>query len=398
MMTSMTDLSRNSHLLPLLPSDPNHLFRNKYTRGWRNTSILEDSLNKKMIPRYLWIGMRIKPNSTSYLSAHLNNLANRAMNQGWQINVLGNMEQLHFMESYWPGTSVLWAYKSINPELGNAACDIWRYAVLYAMGGFYLDDDSYIANSLENVISPNDSIIMTVEKNRFGDNCFVDNFHLSHHAMKTKYSNFTDWHNLFGNRALVSWGIFAAPQQIAMLRMLENVVESIRAEYLRSPVTWLLNTDQRWKIVMCSTGPSMLTATVRALFVETTINDSMKQLLKIRVVNQDFKEYGGVFKVNQRINGHYNIDNNHYMVTMQKRYIPLLSTYVPFNITHLENKVVTPGGKKIYLVKNASVHLFPNFDTLIALNFTMKDVIFIGNWTEFSSISEGDRLKLSGVG
>jgi hypothetical protein len=90
--------------------------------------------------------------------------------------------------------------------------------------------------------------------------------------------------------------------------------------------------------------------------------------------------------------GHYNVDKNHYMVTMQKQNIPLLNTYVPFNVTLLENHAVSPGGKRMYLVQNASVRLFPNFDTMVAFNFTMKDVLFIGNWSEFSSMPEGPRL------
>ena len=68
--------------------------------------------------------------------------------------------------------------------------------------------------------------------------------------------------------------------------------------------------------------------------------------------------------------------------------MPLLSTYIPFNISQFENIAVTPGGKRMYLVQNGSVHLFPNFDTMTALNISMKNVIYMGNWTEFSSIPE----------
>jgi hypothetical protein len=106
------------------------------------------------------------------------------------------------------------------------------------------------------------------------------------------------------------------------------------------------------------------------------------------VVKTDFREYGGVFKVGR-------LDTNHYMVTMEKQHIPLLSTYVPFNITHLEHHVVTPGGKHIYLVENSSRHLLPEFNTImVALKFTVKDVIFIGNSTEFLSIPEGAGIPI----
>ena len=116
-------------------------------------------------------------------------------------------------------------------------------------------------------------------------------------------------------------------------------------------------------------------------------------MVQLRLVNKDFQEYGGVFKVGVTAR-RYNVDKNHYMVTMQKQHIPLLNTYVPFNITQLEHRAVTPGGKRMYLVENSSRHLFPDFDTMVALNFSTKDVLFIGNWTEFSSIPEGAGIAI----
>lgn len=43
---------------------------------------------------------------------------------------------------FYPNTSLLWAYNMINPRARIATADIWRYAALYALGGFYLDDDA----------------------------------------------------------------------------------------------------------------------------------------------------------------------------------------------------------------------------------------------------------------
>jgi len=40
---------------------------------------------------------------------------------------------------------------------------------------------------------------------------------------------------------------------------------------------------------MCSTGPSMLTATVRLMTAEHNIS--------VRVLNKDFQDWGGVYKV-----------------------------------------------------------------------------------------------------
>ena len=132
-----------------------------------------------------------------------------------------------------------------------------------------------------------------------------------------------------------------------------------------------------------------MTSTIRELVADSV---TFEKPLQLRVIENDFSEFGGTFKVNQRKNGRYNIDTNHYMISMQKSFIPLLTTYVPFNVTLFKEKAVTPGGKKLYLVANGSLHLFPNFDYMIAMNYSIKDVIFIGNWSEFSSIPEGSRL------
>ena len=124
--------SGDTHPAPLLPVSHETLFRRSYKDGWKNNDQLSSThLPKKLIPRHIWVGMKAKPNSTQSLPDHLQKLFNRSMHDGWQVNVAGNKEQLEFMETYWPGTSVLWAFKSINPALGNAACDIWRYPYLY---------------------------------------------------------------------------------------------------------------------------------------------------------------------------------------------------------------------------------------------------------------------------
>jgi len=83
---------------------------------------------------------------------------------------------------------------------------------------------------------------MTSEKNKYMDNCFVDRYHLAAKVgrltpvsaqisllsralhmkvMNRRFANFTGWGQIFGNKALVSWGIFAAARHPAMLRMLQ---------------------------------------------------------------------------------------------------------------------------------------------------------------------------------
>lgn len=49
--------------------------------------------------------------------------------------------------------------------------------------------------------------------------------------------------------------------------------------------------DAKWRMCMCATGPTALTATVREMVITHDAN------LTIRVTNKDFQEYGGKSKI-----------------------------------------------------------------------------------------------------
>ena len=70
------------------------------------------------------------------------------------------------------GTSVLWAYESINPLLIAAKIDIWRLAILWMYGGVYIDDDSLLGDPLTSIIMAEDEFIYGVENNPYRT-CFV---------------------------------------------------------------------------------------------------------------------------------------------------------------------------------------------------------------------------------
>jgi hypothetical protein len=161
-------------------------------------------LPHKLIPRKFWMGVKELPNNDSMLPPHLQSMFGKARNDGWEINLLGNKEQLQLMETFWAKKSVLWAFKNMNPRLDNAAFDIWRYATLCAFGGHYLDDNSYLETSLETIVQESDSLILTTEKNGYTDNCYIESHRLSSHALSQKYSNYTGFKTIYGNRMLAS--------------------------------------------------------------------------------------------------------------------------------------------------------------------------------------------------
>ena len=104
----------------------------------------------KRVPRHLWMAFKdVPPEETR--KDYLKKMFTKNANQGWVLHLADNAAKVEFMEKYFAGTSVLWAYKMIHPELGNSAADIWRYAVLYLQGGLYMDDDSFFEASFDDV-------------------------------------------------------------------------------------------------------------------------------------------------------------------------------------------------------------------------------------------------------
>jgi len=180
------------------------------------------------------------------------------------------------MNTVFAGTSLLWAYHIINARAGAAKADIWRYAVLWAYGGAYIDDDSDIGSPLDNMVEADDTLIVAYEKNGFdGNTCYVPRYHLSDFSVKKRFGPGLNNNEpgaktieVFYTRILLNWAIVSAPRHPVIIRTMENLVEVIRSDYLREPVLRYLKLDYRWRLVMCATGPSMMTASARELVLE----------------------------------------------------------------------------------------------------------------------------------
>ena len=72
----------------------------------------------------------------------------------------GNHEKDLFIDTVFSGTSIQWAYNAINPKLGAAKADVWRYAVMWCYGGFYMDYDSDFGVLLDDAILPTDTLLV----------------------------------------------------------------------------------------------------------------------------------------------------------------------------------------------------------------------------------------------
>ena len=101
--------------------------------------------------------------------------------------------------------------------------------------GAYVDDDSDIRTPFDNFINPDDTLIVSYEKNGYnGDGCYIPRYHLSDAYLYEK--NVTRRKDvIFHGRVLLNWAIISAPFHPIVSRAMENIVEIIRAEYLREP-------------------------------------------------------------------------------------------------------------------------------------------------------------------
>jgi mannosyltransferase OCH1-like enzyme len=98
------------------------------------------------IPRTLWIAVKDRNDP---LPPHLKELFDR--NPTWTVRICDNVCKDEFMANEFFNTSVSAVYHIINPLVGAARADVWRYAVLFTYGGVYLDDDSDIRVPLDEV-------------------------------------------------------------------------------------------------------------------------------------------------------------------------------------------------------------------------------------------------------
>mmetsp|Transcript_58362 Transcript_58362/g.114773 ORF Transcript_58362/g.114773 Transcript_58362/m.114773 type:complete len:396 (-) Transcript_58362:190-1377(-) len=342
--------------LPVLPESP-------------PSSQLGKPTEDKLIPRHLWIAVR---NSSDPLNYQMPALFER--NSNWEVHVCSNEVKDEFMNKVFAGTSFLWAYHIISPAAGAAKADLWRYAVLWAYGGAYIDDDSDMHSPLDKVVGPEDTFIVSYEKNGFnGNRCYVPRYHLS------DFSAYRDatlrQHNIFHGRILLNWAMLSAPRHPILEAVMKNAVEIITHEYHRDSVMRSLNAAFRWEAIMCATGPSLLTASAREV--------ALKELPKVsyKLAHTDFKDFGGRFKA---VSTPVKNDPKHYMNTMNK--LELLSSYLPeppideaFLKRWQGHAIMGQNGKEIFVIDQGKRRGIPNFDTFMALNFTMADVLVVSD-------------------
>jgi hypothetical protein len=83
----------------------------------------------------------------------------RERNPGWDYRFYDDDAMTGFIrEAYGPG--VLAYFDRIDPRYGAARADLFRYLLMYRVGGIYLDIKSTVRRSLDEILLPDDRLIL----------------------------------------------------------------------------------------------------------------------------------------------------------------------------------------------------------------------------------------------
>lgn len=91
----------------------------------------------------------------------------RQLNPGWDYRLYEDADIETFIrETY--GSAMLELYQRIDPAYGAARADFFRYLLIYAQGGVYIDVKSAVTRPLDQVLQPDDRYILSHWDNRPG--------------------------------------------------------------------------------------------------------------------------------------------------------------------------------------------------------------------------------------
>jgi hypothetical protein len=384
-----TPLPQEAFLPAFPPTFPAEMNATSVASNWTSAVNPPPPLRPKVIPRNVFVAFRNRPETPAALDEEILRFINATRHDGWNIYLFGHAEQMEFMERYYANTSLLWAIQLIGPSAGASVSDIWRVAVLYAFGGMYIDDDSFwdpAHTPLERFIGEKDALILATEPGAYRDNCYSDAhaFHLSTPALRNLSASVKGpgappfvFNDYWRGRRFAQFAFFSKPQHPVLGRILTNLVEQIRLEYAEQSPVFRRPGDQRWKIVVCATGPDLWTTTMYEMAVNNTLVDT-------RVVEKSFSEHGCTFKISEAI--HVRARQSTHYYGMKEAF---LRSYHKICPAEFEGQVIHhPGAHGSYfLVRNGSKRAIPSLDKM---KVPMETTHFITDVDNFNAIPVGE--------
>lgn len=184
-------------------------------------------------------------------------------NSGWEHHFYDESAIVSFISRHY-SDRYLQAYLKIDKRYGAARADFFRYLVIYKLGGVYLDIKSACTLKLDEIIHPDDEVIL----------CHWDNEAGGKHPgvginKEIKGMAFGEYQQ---------WNIISVPGSHVMKAVIDNVMYNIE-----NYNAWKLGVG--WKGVLKTTGP----------FVYTNAINNARGKDKIRIVRKS-EDIGLVFR------------------------------------------------------------------------------------------------------
>lgn len=127
-----------------------------------------------------------------------------ANNPGWTYNFYTDDDCVDFIKQHY-GQEMLDTYFKINPSYGAARSDLFRYLLIYAVGGVYLDIKSSVSTSLDKLTANTQYVLShwaDVPKGMFDGDA-------------PEFGEFQQWH------------VIAAPKHPFLEAVIDKVVKNI---------------------------------------------------------------------------------------------------------------------------------------------------------------------------
>jgi len=92
----------------------------------------------------------------------------KRLNPQWQHTLFDNQAMWQYFEANFDA-QIMDMLARVNPKYGVVLADLFRYLVIYNQGGVYLDIKSTMDVPLDEVIRPDDELILSQWRNRLGE-------------------------------------------------------------------------------------------------------------------------------------------------------------------------------------------------------------------------------------
>lgn len=154
-----------------------------------NTIVLNSFAMGDRIPRIIHQTYRDKDSLPLAIQENIRRIA--SLNTNWECRLYDDSDIETFIQTHY-GSGILQIYRKINPSYGAARADFFRYLLIYAQGGVYLDVKSAVTRPLDEVIRPDDCYILSKWDNLKGGKYYAWGMHPEVAALER--GEYQQWH------------------------------------------------------------------------------------------------------------------------------------------------------------------------------------------------------------